>query len=172
MSDQKELPFTVVTPTFDLDSREWYLDDGTTAKSLRELQAKLPPGTVLEGYYPDGYGQVVRPRTSAAVAKVTLNEVKARGTWGASADFKAVKSKTKTQSERRPRSCRSLFPIVNWNEENKKRLVDFVDQGMSARVIAEKFGCSRGAVIGACQRYRLKLRGGGASDLNPSKEDK
>jgi hypothetical protein len=64
-----------VHPTFDPTDNTWFTDDGVTAKSLAALQRKLPPGVVIQDYYPGGYGNIVQPRLSAAVAKVTLKQV-------------------------------------------------------------------------------------------------
>ena len=44
----------IYEPVFDPTDNLWFVEDGTTAPTLRELQAKLP-GAIFEGYYPDGY---------------------------------------------------------------------------------------------------------------------
>lgn len=62
-----------IQPTFMLDTRLWETDDGITAKSLRELQRKLPDSKHrIKDYYPAGFGAQVKPRTSPNVAKVSL----------------------------------------------------------------------------------------------------
>ena len=47
-----------IVPAFDPVSERWYVDEPkgmrVAARSLAELQFKLPPDAVIEGYYPDG----------------------------------------------------------------------------------------------------------------------
>jgi hypothetical protein len=62
-----------VHPTYDPNDRLWFTDDGVTAKSLSSLQRKLP-GVVIEDYYPNGYGNIIKPRPPEVV-KATLKQV-------------------------------------------------------------------------------------------------
>lgn len=50
-----------VRPTYSPIDGLWFTDDGVIAESLRELQAKLPD-VVIEDYYPNGYGNIVKPK--------------------------------------------------------------------------------------------------------------
>ena len=43
-----------VHPAFDPSDGTWFLDDGTEAKSISELLAKLPEGYVIKDYYQRG----------------------------------------------------------------------------------------------------------------------
>ena len=67
------------TPAFDPTDKTWFIeeDHGTTAKSIAELQRKLP-GVKLAGYNPEGYGLIVRPRPREIV-KITLNQARGEG---------------------------------------------------------------------------------------------
>lgn len=51
-----------VHPAFDVTTRTWFTD-GAEAPTLAGLAAQLPPGTIIEGYYPDGFRDeiVIRP---------------------------------------------------------------------------------------------------------------
>lgn len=52
----------IVHPAFDTEARVWFTDDGVEAKSLAELQRKLPR-TKIAGYYPNGFGLKVQVKT-------------------------------------------------------------------------------------------------------------
>jgi hypothetical protein len=47
-------PLRIVHPGYSPDEGLWFTEDDVTARSLRELQAKLPD-VLIEGYYPEGY---------------------------------------------------------------------------------------------------------------------
>jgi hypothetical protein len=49
----------VVHPTYCVEEKVWYTDDGVTAKSLASLQRKLP-GVKIKDYHPNGFGLVVK----------------------------------------------------------------------------------------------------------------
>jgi hypothetical protein len=53
----------IVEPAYSPEDNVWFLEDGTTARSLSELQRKLPHA-VIEGYYPKGY-TAERPKEQA-----------------------------------------------------------------------------------------------------------
>jgi hypothetical protein len=48
-----------VHPLFDLEQQVWVAESGVVAKTLRELQQKLP-GAEIIGYYPNGYQETGR----------------------------------------------------------------------------------------------------------------
>jgi hypothetical protein len=43
-----------IHPTFDPSEGRWFTDGGASAPTIRELLKKLPPGTEVRDYYPDG----------------------------------------------------------------------------------------------------------------------
>lgn len=55
-----------VHPSFDTQTKTWYLDSGEEALSLRELKKQLIPYTRIEGYYPNGYTHKIAYREPAA----------------------------------------------------------------------------------------------------------
>jgi hypothetical protein len=76
-----------IQPTFYTDTKLWETDqliegEVLTAKSLRELQTqliKIHPTLRVKGYYPSGFGNVVKPRTSPNAAKVSMTGFQGRG---------------------------------------------------------------------------------------------
>jgi hypothetical protein len=76
-----------IHPIYYTDTKLWETDqliegEVVTAKSLRELQTKLlrvHTNLRVKGYYPSGYGNVVKPRTSPNVAKVSAKSFQGRG---------------------------------------------------------------------------------------------
>ena len=61
-----------VHPEFDIESAVWFTESGIVARSLRELQQKLPKATIV-GYYPQGYGIVQHePRKPGETSRSTL----------------------------------------------------------------------------------------------------
>lgn len=76
-----------IQPTYYTDTKLWETDqviegEVRTAKSLRELQTQLlriHPTLRIKGYYPSGYGNVIKPRTSPNAAKVSMTSLAGRG---------------------------------------------------------------------------------------------
>lgn len=157
-----------IKPAFDWINGVWYTKDGITARSLAALQQKLP-GVKIEGYYPDGYSNVVKPRTTAAVAKVTLAEAhgvdKTRPPRFVARPEVDSKVRTEEQQKSRQRYVQQkrhreafIFPKISWTEERKEQLRKLVDDGLTSAEIALQFNCSGNAVIGACNRYGYQLK--------------
>jgi hypothetical protein len=180
---------TSVHPAYDPNARIWFTDDGVVAKSLAELTRKLP-GVKIEGYCPNGYGSIVRPR-APEVAKITLNEALKMRTPVLRQPVQTVKEIPKEIRQKpaaaeekveslsvkvvavkedvapkkrvlRPRRP-SLFPDVDWQlPANQERLRGLVEKGLSSKQIGERWPVSRNAIIGACARlgYTLKQKRG------------
>ena len=163
---------TVITPIFDPSDCVWYTEDGVTAKSLSQLQRKLGPEVQLEGYYPNGYSNVIRPR-APTVAKVTLPEVVAQERSlayvsatkeGQAKDAEiAAREKPKRQYRRRDTfQEETSFERIDWKDpNNQNKLKDLVALKLTSSQIAFRLKCTRGAVIGACNRLGFQLAGKG-----------
>jgi len=160
-----------INPTFDPSDCIWFTDDGVEAKSLAELQRKLqqmlPEGDTIKivGYMPNGYGPVIRPRTSPQVAKVSLTPAWATPRVYKRAEQEEAEEPAAQQEPRVPGSPRvspqpSKFERIDWSlQSNRDKLKDLVEKCYTSGQIARKFGCTPGAIIGACNRLKYRLQG-------------
>lgn len=153
-----------VTPAFDPSDNLWYLDDGTscglTARSLASLQNKLGPDVVIESYYPNGYGNVIRPRETPNVVKLSLDEVK-RDRVRAKVGENNREHKPRGYRQETVRTVKSapIFEKINWKiEENREKVRKLVEEGLTSKAIGELLNCSRNVIIGVCTRYGFRLR--------------
>ena len=49
----------IVHPTYDTDTKTWFLPTGEEAATLAQLKKQLPPYTKIADYYPKGYTQKI-----------------------------------------------------------------------------------------------------------------
>jgi hypothetical protein len=49
----------IVHPTYSVEDKLWFTDDGVTAKSLAALKSKLGARVTIADYYPNGYQRVL-----------------------------------------------------------------------------------------------------------------
>lgn len=97
-----------VHPEFDIESSVWFTASGVVARSLRELQQKLPKATIV-GYYPQGYGTVAHePRKPGETSRSSLRT--GYGTLSLS-----------VSTYRKPAPERAPLPVVSQEEKRLLR---------------------------------------------------
>lgn len=135
---------TTFHPLYDPIAGLWQAEDGTEAKSLSELKRSLPPGSRIKDYYPNGYGNVVRPRV------VVKTEP-----W--KEELPVLEPATFSKSKG-VKSTKVFFPKVDWKALGPefKRLFE---AGASCVTIAVELGCSVNQVVGYAHRRGLSFSG-------------
>jgi hypothetical protein len=174
----------LISPTFDPSDNVWFTDDGLEAKSLAELQRKLPDAQIV-AYYPGGYGNVIQPRAPHIVKAVSSwvrptykpeiekelaapveiprflpnREEPEEDTLRPVQNIPAVQRAAPPEKIRKTRQA-SNFERVDWNDPNLiERLKALVKSGLSSTQIGARFNCSRNAIIGICHRRGFDLKG-------------
>lgn len=111
-----------VHPAYDTEARVWFTDEGLTAKTLAELQRKLPKAQIV-GYYPNGYGtpvktQIKTPLTVPLVPPLVMRQL-------------VPVQKQGVQPRIRPRTPPSLFEEPTFQDEPLKEFppVPFTAKG-------------------------------------------
>lgn len=161
----------LVHPLYDPAEKIWIAEDGTFAKSLAALKLKLAPGSRIKDYYPNGYGNVVRPRkvvktepwkeplikklvTSCYLVEEPKEEpLKVLKPAKLPGDKEVMKQpvvkKTPVPSKmlREP----SVYAPVDW-KVSEPILRKMFDTGASPREIATALNCSVNAVLGRSHR--------------------
>lgn len=176
----------LISPTFDPSDNTWFTDDGVEAKSLAELQRKLPDAKIAD-YYPNGYGLVIPPRPPHVAKIINWRERKLRFKPEIEKELQrpikitshAIAEETSAElveqvapfigrpaasilnpaKARAPRSL-SKFAAVNWKSQViLDKLKALVEAGLTSDEIGRVFDCSRNAVIGICHRKGFQLKG-------------
>jgi GcrA cell cycle regulator len=146
-----------VHPLFDINAGVWATENGVTARTLAELQHKLP-GATIEGYYPNGYevqreGFLQEAVTDNGFARAALRTNHNGYSKAASRQI------TVRQVSRKLKSAPTLAPAVNWKDEKiKAKLKRLVAAGQFASQIAVQLGTTKNAVVSACNRFGFQLK--------------
>jgi hypothetical protein len=169
----------IIEPVYCPEEGLWYAYDGMSARTLRELLAKIP-GAVIEGYYPEGF-DFRRPRSTEATRSFTrFSQLSTTVVYrkaptsepapapmtpaleGSAAEFKPVaqlkpeqKVKKRKLVPRGPRrasgqkNAKPMFPKVDWSRWDAPG-----DSRLQA-MVDKKFSGGRIAEIIGCARNAI-----------------
>lgn len=159
-----------VHPTYDPVGKVWYVEaTRLLAPTLSQLAAKLPPSTVIEGYWPGGFPQAMADAARGPILGARAPrciEQKDYGQLGLEA--KARRADAKAERDRsnklwsphegtrgsRPGQVRNRKgPQQTYDHE---RLVDMWFNGDTVESIAEAIGCPKPTVSRIVSKFRDK----------------
>ena len=171
----------VVHPVYCVEEKLWYTEEGVSAKSLQSLQLKLP-GVKIKDYYPQGMEplKVVAPkprmitdpfrddwkpkplgviREKSVAAKLEDNEpLDIPPFLPEPVEFKKVKPKRSYKRVYNPQLELGVVAKINWKlPENIQTLRSLMAAKLPVVTVADRMGCTRNAIIGACHRNNIQI---------------
>ena len=154
---------------FDTEAKVWVTEEGIEAKTLAELQLKLP-GWTIKDYYPNGYvaireGFLRESLTVFGTARSAMRTNHNGRSRAVSRRITAQEAQRKLEAviEADATPLKDIKPArsrMDWKDAAlRAKLAELVEEGLFAREIAAQIGAnSRHSVISACHRYGLKLK--------------
>lgn len=145
-----------IEPAYDPKDNVWYLEDGTHAPTLRALIDMMggPSFVFVPGYYPKGYGSVIRVEEQPSIPQHVLDAVNRRASWKESPERKAELKKIAEDDvpfKRQPNNPRG------YTDDEVQALKKMKREGATCRQIGTVLKRSRNSIIS--KMHQLKTKG-------------
>ena len=137
-----------VHPEFVIEDRLWYAGE-LSAPTLRELKQKLPKGTRIEGYYPNGYGLITRPKDTKETRTAPLATTNPHRNYGK--NNKGLPSSPSVKEEYKSFAPKPLTDV-------EKKIMELIEQRYTYPQVASELGMTVGKVAGIIYRIKSETR--------------